>query len=189
MIRCAQINPYNSNTEKLINLWCSEPDFAYVTKYKSAPRQQASLAARCLLRMLSAHQTSLKEIDICMENGPVLYGANQKFYASVSHSADRACAVICDTGPIGIDIERISPDRNLSALIHNIYPAFCGDQQAAYHFWTLLEAYGKAKGSGLDFTNCATIHRHIQSPAQKEGRHRFMTHEGYALCLFALNGA
>lgn len=189
MIRCAQINPYNPNTEKLINQWCAKSDFDYTAKYKSPKRQRASLAARCLLRMLYAHQSASKKVDIRMESGPVLYGADQKIYASISHSADRACAVISDNGPIGIDLEKISPDRDLSALIQNIYPAFTGGQQTAYHFWTLLEAYGKAKGTGLDFTDCATIQRHMQSPAQKEGRHRFIVHEGYALCLFALNGA
>jgi 4'-phosphopantetheinyl transferase len=69
-----------------------------------------------------------------------------------------ACAVTLERA-IGIDVERLEPHRNTSAIADRFFaPAEVRDLRAHppnrqlerfYHYWTLKEAYIKARGLGL----------------------------------------
>jgi 4'-phosphopantetheinyl transferase len=78
---------------------------------------------------------------------------------NLSHSGDRALLAVGAGGEIGVDIERIRPDRDLMGIstrffspveisvlraVHAAEPA-----SGFYHCWVRKEAYLKARGDGL----------------------------------------
>lgn len=88
-------------------------------------------------------------------------------YGSVSHSGDEvACAVSEDV--VGVDIEAIAADRDLSALAKRCLApeeaeaiaALEGAEQAKafYRGWSIREALGKAAGTGLVPNTARKIH-------------------------------
>jgi 4'-phosphopantetheinyl transferase len=76
---------------------------------------------------------------------------------NLSHSGDRALVAVATEREVGVDIERIRPDRDVARLTKRI---FLGGERAAtleaddpllaYHrHWVAKEAFAKATGKGL----------------------------------------
>lgn len=87
-------------------------------------------------------------------------------HANLSHSGDWAIAVHAHA-PIGVDLERLRPRSDLLGLARQVCsPAQCealgaleGEArlQQFYRWWTLKEAWLKARGQGLDMGLMRTL--------------------------------
>ena len=89
-------------------------------------------------------------------------------HANLSHSGDWA-VVAYATSPIGVDLERLRPRADLLGLARQVCsPAQCNTLTALeeesparlhqfYRWWTLKEAWLKARGQGLDMARMRTL--------------------------------
>ncbi len=86
-------------------------------------------------------------------------GRPQPLHVSVSHGGGLAAVAVCDRGPIGIDVERVEPRRDLLAIAERFFSpeesarlGLCApdEQRTLFHeWWTRKEAVLKATGAGL----------------------------------------
>ncbi len=184
MITPAYINLSSMHCSTLISQWCMPEDYAYAQKFKREQRQKQSLAGRCLLRMLFGLFNNPEKVEFHInkskEGELLLTGSNNEpLWGSISHSHDMVCAVISMKGPVGIDVERINPTRDLTKILGFWDIDFVGDKQTGYKIWTNLEAYGKANGSGI---TTEVVERFL-----KEFPNQFLHNEisEYSLSLYA----
>ena len=74
---------------------------------------------------------------------------------SISHSAGLVAATVCRLGPVGIDVERHDPRRDVAALARYAFgpveqaAVAQGGIEAFFRIWTLREAMSKATGEGI----------------------------------------
>ena len=79
---------------------------------------------------------------------------------SVSHARGRVAVAVTTAGPVGIDVERTDRAEELEGIRDHYLSAFeletlrfaspVSRQERLVAYWTLKEAYGKARGTGLD---------------------------------------
>ena len=193
MLKMAQISISDPNSDALIKKWCENDDFIHAAKFKSKHRQKQSLAGRCLVRMLYAyfcgHKGQKLLISTTETGQPVLKISNgaDQIWTSISHSNERVCAIISDLSPVGIDIEFMGAKRDIVRLIKQIFPKFVGSKQAAYQFWTLNEAYGKAIGEGIDFTKADIFSEICQGiPSEYCKQSKTIIKDDYIISIFCL---
>jgi 4'-phosphopantetheinyl transferase len=127
---------------------------------QESARRADSLLGRALLRgvleRVAPPPARGWRIQKLASGRPLLVGEGVKVPSvSASHSGDWvACAVSFD-GDIGIDIERMRSDRDLTGIAARAFgPAECAEVKAGgcarfYAVWTLREAIAKAVGIGL----------------------------------------
>ncbi len=127
------------------------------------PRDRAWwTASRVALRQILASYTGEHPADLRLTSGahgkPTLAGASPLHF-SLSHARERAAVAVAWGREVGIDLEPIDSDRDLSPLLAVV----CGPNEAAsiaalapaarqetfFAYWTLKEAYLKAIGAGL----------------------------------------
>lgn len=116
------------------------------------------LLRRHLGRMLQkpAHQIPL----VTSKNGkPSLHSENETLHFNYSHSADVVAFAFCVDAEVGIDIEFTPRNNNLLGIAtHFFAPAEVAaltalpeseQRQRFFQYWTLKEAYLKARGEGI----------------------------------------
>ncbi|SCA56661.1 hypothetical protein MTBPR1_30031 [Candidatus Terasakiella magnetica] len=168
-------------THEFIEKWCAQEDYDYALKFKKKQRQEQSLAGRCLVRMLYSCFWATTECDLKIivgENGEPLIRSHLQsmpLWVSISHSNDFVCAVLSDHCPVGVDSEYIKANRDITTLVHKLYSSFKGSEISAYKFWTLNEAYGKAKGVGVDFSQADSIYQAISLAYDSGNSYSFRT--------------
>lgn len=111
---------------------------------------------RILARTLQADPASLR-FSVEGNGKPKLDGVELAF--NLSHSGGQALCAIAGTGPVGVDVETVSPSRDLVGLARRYFAAdeFESLQSlphvertaAFYRCWTRKEAFIKAIGEGL----------------------------------------
>lgn len=162
--------------------WLSTAEQARFARLKTPLRQAQFLSGRWLGRKvlaatygggvdrwsLSAPQSGPPQIhDSLAQAGTI--------YLGLSHSAHHvACAV--SSSPLGLDLEALSPKRNLVAIADLIctpverarLPATQGPEQTAcfYDLWTLKEAWIKFHAEDLSPARLAQIHTQRADPGQ-----------------------
>ncbi|KEJ95569.1 4'-phosphopantetheinyl transferase [Pseudosulfitobacter pseudonitzschiae] len=116
------------------------------------------VAARSRLRRILAAETGQAPADLMFDYGPqgkpALHGGPA---FNLSHAGGMAALAICDTGPLGIDIEKIRPvekevaTRFFSASENTALASLAPDEwlNGFYRCWTRKEAVIKAVGQGL----------------------------------------
>lgn len=137
-------------------------DHQVAGQYRHPQGQRQRLMVRVLLRaLLSRHHptpAALWRILRAPDGAPHLAiddPARPVPFISLSHSGDMVACAVSATGPIGIDIERIRPDRPVAALAGSAFgPRETAAVEAAgsdafYRIWTLREALAKASGAGF----------------------------------------
>ena len=129
-------------------------------------RQQADrdrfLVAHSLLRILLARRLGVAPAAIVLTTAagkPRLPGADRAHEFSLSHSGHRVVVAITAGAPVGVDVERVSIDRDLEALIQRaLSPRERGTmarlagrerRDAFYRYWVRKEAVVKMTGHGL----------------------------------------
>ncbi len=124
---------------------------------KAESRQRSFLLGRAALRLLLGELTntdpSLVELRV-MSDGRVT-APGTPFHISISHSGDRAVAVVSERR-VGVDVEQIveKPESLLRFVLHDdevphieALPVSANDR--LFLCWTLKEAVLKAIGTGL----------------------------------------
>lgn len=127
-----------------------------------APRQQF-LAARAALRLLLASYTNQEPEALVFATGPqgkpYLLHPTTTLRFNLSHSHQMALLALSIDFEVGVDVERIQPERDLQGLARRYFTV--GEQCALanrteenflrgfYDCWTRKEAYLKALGTGL----------------------------------------
>lgn len=193
---------------KLTESLATEDDRLQAQRYRMKDRRDQSLAARALLRALLETFTDIPGKRWLMrtnEDGRIsatTNGLSHDLSVSLSHSGDRVACAVSKTGPIGVDVEFCSGDRDVHAIAKY---AFTDEDIAAVHetgasafyaIWTMREAVAKASGAGL----AATLRRcHINAgpgadrpSATLDGQRFQLTHrrlpDGYSLSLAVCAG-
>ena len=139
--------------------WLAEGEHRRLAGFTGARRRQVFLANRWLLRELLARygtgEPSEQSVDVDSQ-GRSLRSCG---HANVSHSGDWLLAATADT-PLGVDLEQLRPRKTLMRLAQQVHsPEQCATLvaldgearlQQFYRWWTLKEAWFKARGQGLD---------------------------------------
>ena len=164
--------------------------------------------AHGFLRAVLATYNSLTNNPLCFSadaNGkPQLAGAGLHF--NLSYRPGRALLAVSDAGPVGADVEPLTPLADAAALVGGLFaPAEQAALRAAapadywplfYLIWTRKEAYAKALGMGLGLPFAAFsvlgprpgVPPALAAPAGC-GLHSFASGGGYQGALAALGGA
>ena len=134
----------------------SEHELAHQETFTAEKRRQEYLCGRALMRLMledwtgnpaKSHRFAKSENGkpICVD-GPAV---------SITHSGGLVACAIADSGDIGIDLEAVNPQRNISKVAQKFYSdreAHWLETQTADRFfmlWVLKEAYVKSMGRSI----------------------------------------
>lgn len=142
--------------------WLSPSEAARLQALGSEARRDTFLAGRWLARRAVQGWSGaprLPALDVADSGACVVAGVDGA-YVSISHSAG---FVACAAGgvPVGLDVESLTRPRDYLALAEAVHGPAQREQlaalppearaQAFLRWWTLKEAWLKARGRGLDF--------------------------------------
>ena len=125
-----------------------------VQKAPSDPLTRRASGRALASQLLRAFGDTERTIDTDARGKPIVRGEPER-HISISHTGSMIAAAASTIGPIGIDVERHNPARNLGRLANAAYgPLECEAVathgiSAFYRIWTLREAIGKATGDGM----------------------------------------
>jgi len=140
----------------------AEPsDLARAARFRLPVDARRFLARRAATRRVLAARLGLAPQDIVIAYGalgkPFLLGAALQF--STSHAGPLLLVALAEGVPVGCDIERVCPTRDLPTIAATCFTAGEAARVAAltgpdrdiafYDCWTCKEAYLKAIGTGL----------------------------------------
>jgi 4'-phosphopantetheinyl transferase len=145
--------------------WLSAPERERLSAISSALRRRQFLAGRWLAREMACRywggSPTSWEITTSENGAPVLVscdGNPGKMQISLSHSQQWAACSVAEVA-VGLDLEVQSRPRNLEALAQHVFSPEENAQlhaipvnqreEAFYRYWTLKEARGKQRGTGL----------------------------------------
>ena len=139
--------------------WLQPGEQRRLATFSTPTRQQQFLAGRWLMREMLARvyggEPLQQSVDLDDAGASVL----PRGHANLSHSGEWILVAQADA-PIGIDLERLRPRHDLLGLARMV----CSERQCEalaalegearlhqfYRWWTLKEAWLKARGLGLD---------------------------------------
>jgi len=140
----------------------AEPiDLARAARLRRPIDSRRFIARRAAIRRLLAARLCIAPHEIAIAQGafgkPFVLGSSLQF--STSHAGPLLLVALADALPVGCDIERVRPARDLPTIAANCFTVeeasriamLSGvDRDAAfYDCWTRKEAYLKAIGTGL----------------------------------------
>ena len=134
--------------------------------YHASLRQPADrdryLVSHSLLRILLGRRLGIAPADVALAGGdgkPRLAGPIPEHEFSLSHSGQSVVVAITMHVPVGVDVERVRTDRDLSALIERVLTpkeqsaladrSGTARHEAFYRYWVRKEAAVKATGHGM----------------------------------------
>ena len=139
--------------------WLTASEAARLQAFGSAARRDTFLAGRWLARHALQRwrgDGALPALEVAGSGACAAVGA----HVSISHSAGFVACVV-DEVPVGIDVEDLGRPRDHLALADAVHGLAQREQLAALpaqaralpflQWWTLKEAWLKARGQGLDF--------------------------------------
>ena len=142
--------------------WLTASEAARLQTLGSAARRASFLAGRWLARRAVQRWLgtgALPALDVA-GNGACEVAGMAGAFVSISHSAGTVACVASGV-PVGIDVESIARPRDHLALAGTVHGAAQREHLAALpldaralpflQWWTLKEAWLKARGLGLDF--------------------------------------
>ena len=142
----------------------SAEEIARADGFRFAPDRDAFVAARGILRTLLGRYVQRDPASLCLRVGghgkPFLETETAEgFRFNVSHSERRALFAFTRGRELGVDLERVRPERARLELAERFFApseavalaALEPEERAAAFFrcWTRKEAYLKARGDGL----------------------------------------
>jgi 4'-phosphopantetheinyl transferase len=113
----------------------------------------AYVAAHAMLRALVARESGLAPEDIELKHdasGRPFVAQLPQLHVSLSRSGDAVACAVCPSTPVGIDIERIDGKPVDAGLLGAFVVTLEAVTARQFFFqWTALEAFWKARGTGL----------------------------------------
>ncbi len=145
--------------------WLSAEEHARIDRLLVADKASQLARSHTALRGVLARYAGVHPADLRFELGehgkPSLLDIDLDF--NLSHSDAVAVIAVARRLTLGVDVERVCPDRPLdgmaerffSAAEHSVFAALPLAQrvEAFYRAWTRKEAYVKALGTGLTFSS------------------------------------
>jgi 4'-phosphopantetheinyl transferase len=120
------------------------------------------LVSHALLRILLGRRLGIAPAAVGLADGngkPRLAGPRPEHEFSLSHSGEAVVVAITPAVPVGVDVERVRTDRDVSALIGRVLSpeeqSALADlsgparDEAFYRYWVRKEAAVKATGHGM----------------------------------------
>lgn len=158
------------------------PDEERLREFGSDSRRRQYQCGRSLLRLLLQEQTGrpAAEHDLTTEEGgkPVCRDGTA---ISITHTGDRVACVVAQRGLVGIDLERIDEEREVSQIVARFFSAeeqawiAAGSPRRFFMLWVIKEAFVKAHGQsilgGLEKLRCVVNAARIEAQAL-EGTYR-----------------
>lgn len=142
--------------------WLTGSENARLRALGSQARRDIFLAGRWLARRAAQNWLGVAEPPalVVADGGACVVAGIDDVHVSISHSAGFvACAAACV--PVGIDLESLARQRDHLALAEAVHGPAQRERLAALpadaraeaflQWWTLKEAWLKARGRGLDF--------------------------------------
>ena len=159
------------SSQQLIDEFAQPADHHYSLKFNKQQRRRQSLVGRALVRRLlvQTSTTNPAEWDLTPDVGqpwqakcfhtPPCSGSHKykrsPIFFSISHSQQWVVAAIDETHPVGIDIEQVSPTRDMNKLLTGIIdtqsPELPASIEGQYLLWCAFEAYCKVRYQRLVF--------------------------------------
>lgn len=129
-----------------------------VNRASNTEDRTRQIAGAALLRLAAGRLTNIDPTMICVDRTcdtcgrphgrPRLIGTD--LHASISHSGDRIAVALTRAGPVGVDVERISP-IDLAELASGVLG--CAEQANSttdfFVYWVRKESVVKATGDGV----------------------------------------
>jgi phosphopantetheinyl transferase len=159
MTRFAYLDITTAAAARLAAIHATGDDHELARSYRHERSRRQRLLVRALLRALLARHYPVPAAGwrILRESGgaPRLAAADVAAapFVSLSHSGDLVACAVSAGGPIGIDVERIRPERPVAALAETAFGPREADAVLRlgaaefYRIWTLREAFIKAAGT------------------------------------------
>lgn len=158
------------------------PDEERRREFGSDSRRRQYQCGRSLLRLLLQEQTGTPAVehDLTTEQGgkPVCQDGTA---ISITHTGDRVACVVAQSGLVGIDLECIDLEREVSQIIARFFSTeeqawiAAGSRQRFFMLWVIKEAFVKAHGQsilgGLEKLRCVVDAARIEARAL-EGTYR-----------------
>lgn len=153
--------PLISNLENT-HKYLSVEECEKLKKITSESRQREFVSGRLLLRHLLAQHLDCAAHELKLElaaSGKPFCSHPKSPYFSISHSNNYVAVALCSE-EVGVDIERVKPERNFDLIAQNYYSdsenkqlKLIKDNKSKldyfYQLWVLKEAIVKASGQGL----------------------------------------
>ena len=160
--------------------WLDAAELHCAQRFGHPADRQAYVLAHALRRLAVSGMLGMLPAELVFSSPagrpPVLLNAPETPQIHFSHSRSRglvACAV-SGIGPVGIDVEVVDAGKADMRLLSRFMAmpgmpcsqaALAGDSaQRFFFYWTVLEAYWKARGCGLSLANPA-----LGCPEQRAG--------------------
>lgn len=145
--------------------WLSEKELLRYQRYQFASSKQEYLAGQMLIRTVLSEYVDVAPSDweiAQFENGKpfiVMPELAEPIHFNLSHSGDRLILAVSRHAWTGVDIESIKAKRRIEQIAVRHFSSAELEQLSSlgedekllrfYEFWTLKEAYIKARGTGL----------------------------------------
>ena len=136
----------------------TKEEWAHANRIKSSGQKDTWISCRTVLKSMLASYLNLPptKIELKKNSFGKPYLAHSNLFFNVSHTEDSFLLGFSIGGEIGIDLERLSGDEDLTSLIDYAFSPtetnYYFQSGLSKHFleiWTLKEAYLKAIGIGL----------------------------------------
>jgi phosphopantetheinyl transferase len=162
MCSIAFLDTARADADRLITALATAGDHADAVRHSRPLRRRQSLAARVLLRAVLAREdppgpgSSWRLLRSPQGHPGAAVAGTARRVVSLAHSGTIVACATASDGAIGIDVERMDPERPLLALARAAFgPAETAEVRsggiaAFYRIWTLREALAKASGDGFE---------------------------------------
>lgn len=141
--------------------------------FRFDPDRQRYVLSHAALRRILSTSLSLPPRDIPIQQNRLEKPSVPGVEFNLSHSGDFALVAVSEAAPVGIDIEKIRTDLNLTELATRLFsPA--ERTTDFFRIWTRKEAYLKARGAGLsvplsEFDVSSVTDWHVKNIPAPEG--------------------
>jgi 4'-phosphopantetheinyl transferase len=136
----------------------SKDELDFANRIRAIQQKRSWISCHVTLRLILAEFLRLRPVEINFNKNRFgrLSLANSNLFFNLSHTDSSFLLGFSMDGKIGVDLEKLSGDEDLTSLMEYAFSTeetgFCMKENSAVRFleiWTLKEAFLKAAGIGL----------------------------------------
>lgn len=160
-VKCSSIP--SSNLDDNYGALITKDELARNARYRFKKDRDTNIVSRILIRSILSRYLDVQALDLRFDvdshGKPWVSVPSTQLNFNLSHSHDYVVLVVALSRKVGIDIEYTSHKRDVINIARNYFSSFeveelsrlPSDEQINrfYDYWTLKEAYLKARGEGL----------------------------------------